>query len=45
MKVIVLKVLLPVAGLVMIIAGLARNEHLTVLNKAITVCLECIGIG
>ena len=25
--------------------GLARKEHLEVLQKAVRICLECIGIG
>lgn len=26
-------------------AGLARGEHLEVMEKAVRICLECIGIG
>ena len=29
----------------LIAAGLARQEHLEVLQKAVRICLECIGIG
>ncbi len=25
--------------------GLVRGEHLTILQKAIHVCMECIGLG
>lgn len=25
--------------------GIFRTEHLTVLKKAVNICLECIGIG
>ncbi len=25
--------------------GLARQEHLTILQKAIYICMECIGLG
>ena len=32
-------------GLALLAAGLARREHLEVLQKAVRVCLECIGIG
>lgn len=32
-------------GLAFLIAGLLRQEHLEVLQKAVRVCLECIGIG
>ncbi len=33
------------AGLCMMIYGISRGEMKTVLEKAIRVCLECIGIG
>ncbi len=41
---------LPAAGLLVLAAifmalGLTRGEALTVLRKAINICLECIGIG
>lgn len=32
-------------GLLMIGLGIARGEHHTVLEKAIKICLECMGIG
>lgn len=32
-------------GLALIGCGLFRGEHLTVLKKAVRICLECIGIG
>ena len=32
-------------GVIMIVAGVIRGEHLVVLKKAINICLECIGIG
>ncbi|MCI8815055.1 MAG: thioredoxin [Lachnospiraceae bacterium] len=40
-----------VAGVVLAVAfscitvGLARQEQLEVLGKAVNICLECIGIG
>ncbi len=32
-------------GVVFIVIGLFRAEHLEVMNKAVKICLECIGIG
>lgn len=40
-----LSVLLLAAGFGMMCAGLARGEAMTVLKKAIVLCMECIGIG
>ncbi|MGI6468000.1 MAG: thioredoxin [Syntrophomonadaceae bacterium] len=40
-----LRILLPAAGLAMILFGLLRGEQLAIWAKAITVCLECVGIG
>lgn len=37
--------LLIAAGVFFIAFGAYRGEVVTVLNKAIVVCLECIGIG
>ena len=34
-----------VAAVVMIMLGLANGEAGTVLQKAVNICLECIGIG
>lgn len=36
---------LALAGVAGIVLGLLRGEGLVVLNKAIRICLECIGIG
>lgn len=33
------------AGFLMITLGVMRGEHRIVLEKAIKICLECIGIG
>ena len=33
------------AGVLMICLGVFRGEHLTVLQKAVKICLECVGIG
>jgi len=33
------------SGAIMIVLGLSRGEHQIVLEKAIKICLECMGIG
>ena len=33
------------AALVLIGVGIAQQEYLLVLQKAVRICLECIGIG
>lgn len=32
-------------SVIFIIAGIIKQEHLEVLQKAVKICLECIGIG
>ena len=32
-------------GAALTVIGLLRQEHLEVLQKAVRICLECIGIG
>ncbi len=32
-------------GILLVISGISRGEVLVVLQKAINICLECIGIG
>lgn len=34
-----------IAGAAGIVAGIFLGEHLTVLQKATMICLECIGLG
>lgn len=33
------------AGCLLMIAGIVRQEPATVLMKAVAICMECIGIG
>jgi len=37
--------LLLAAGAVMMAAGIRNGEMVTVMQKAIRICMECIGIG
>lgn len=32
-------------GILFIVIGVRREEVLTVFNKAVKICMECIGIG
>ena len=41
----ILTFLLILIGIVFIVLGFLRSDNLEVLNKAIRVCFECIGIG
>lgn len=41
----VLSVALVALGIAMMYIGVHRGEALVVMNKAIRVCMECIGIG
>ncbi|NCB06168.1 MAG: thioredoxin [Clostridia bacterium] len=38
-------VLLLIAGLTLLVAGVLRGEAEVVLRKAVNLCMECIGIG
>lgn len=38
-------VLLLVIGVIFLSLGIWREEYAIVMNKAINICLECIGIG
>jgi len=40
-----LSILLVMIGIAMMYIGVHRGEALVVMNKAIRVCMECIGIG
>lgn len=41
----IMAVMLLIAAAAMILYGMNRGEVSIVLNKAINVCLECIGLG
>lgn len=40
-----IKYVLLLLSMGMIGIGFMREEHLTVLKKAVKICLECIGVG
>jgi hypothetical protein len=40
-----LQLVVLVVSIAFIVLGVVREEHVEVLNKAIRICLECIGIG
>lgn len=44
-KIRIIQGILLVTAVLFICAGVIREETLTVLIKAINICLECIGIG
>ncbi len=41
----IIRICLCIAGIVFITAGLMQGDFTSTWNKAIRVCLECIGIG
>lgn len=38
-------ILLALAGIIFMILGIFRGEAAVVLDKAIRICMECIGLG
>ena len=38
-------ILLLIAGIAAMVLGISQGEHTEVFQKAIRICLECIGIG
>lgn len=44
-KLLIIRLLILIACISMIVAGIISGEVNVVLNKAVRICLECIGIG
>lgn len=44
-KTLILRLSILCVSIAFIGIGILRDEHLEVLRKAVTICLECIGIG
>jgi len=40
-----MQIVIALAGILLIVIGINQGDYLDVLNKAIHICLECIGIG
>ncbi len=40
-----IRIALLIGGIVLVSAGIATGEYVSVLQKSIRICLECIGIG
>lgn len=41
----ILRAVMLVLGAVFTVLGILRSEHLEVLEKAVRICLDCMGIG
>jgi hypothetical protein len=39
------QIIIAIAAVLCIAAGIMRGETVDILRKAVTICLECIGIG
>lgn len=44
-KLLIIRILIILACVAMIVMGAINGEARVVLNKAVRICLECIGIG
>ncbi len=45
LPILVLRFCVLIVSVFFILAGLIKKEHLEVMQKAVKICLECIGIG
>lgn len=45
MPVLIIRFCVLIVSVSFILAGLIKKEHLEVMQKAVKICLECIGIG
>lgn len=41
----ILQAILGIVGITLLSAGIWQGEYAVTLNKAVRICLECIGIG
>lgn len=44
-KILFIRMAVFAAAVIFIAMGISQNGHLDVMNKAIRICFECIGIG
>ena len=42
---IITRICIVAAGIVLVAVGISRGDYADVMNKAIRICYECIGIG
>lgn len=44
-KILLLRITVIAAAIILIVMGMIQNGYMDVMNKAIRICYECIGIG
>ena len=44
-KIVLLRITVLAAAIILIVMGMIQNGYMDVMNKAIRICYECIGIG
>lgn len=44
-KIVLLRITVIAAAIILIVMGMIQNGYMDVMNKAIRICYECIGIG